>query len=49
MPESTELADWLLRLPDLPRAPLVQLPTPIHRLANFGAHLGRTGPVDQAR
>ncbi len=39
MPESLEIADWLHRLPDLPRTPLVQLPTPIHRLANFGAHL----------
>ena len=35
-----ELADWLNLLPDLPRSPLVQLPTPIHPLANFGAHLG---------
>ncbi|MXY49908.1 MAG: D-cysteine desulfhydrase family protein [Gemmatimonadetes bacterium] len=35
-----ELADWLYQLPDLPRAPLVQLPTPIHRLAHFGSHLG---------
>ncbi len=40
MLESTELVDWLHRLPDLPRTPLVQLPTPIHKLANFGAHLG---------
>ena len=39
MTKTEELADWLLRLPDLPRTPLVQLPTPIHRLANFGAHL----------
>ena len=40
MLESTELVDWLHRLPDLPRTPLVQLPTPIHRLARFGKHLG---------
>jgi len=35
-----ELTDWLYHLPDLPRSPLVQLPTPIHSLANLGAHLG---------
>ncbi len=40
MTESAELADWLYRLSDLPRAPLVQLPTPIHRLARLGKHLG---------
>ena len=40
MTNTTELTDWLYRLPDLPRAPLVQLPTPIHPLANLGAHLG---------
>ena len=34
------LTDWLFRLPDLPRAPLVQLPTPIHKLVRFGKHLG---------
>ena len=40
MANTYELADWLYRLPDLPRAPLVQLPTPIHPLANLGPHLG---------
>ena len=40
MTKNEELADWLLRLPDLPRAHLVQLPTPIHKLAKLGAHLG---------
>lgn len=40
MTDTRELADWLFRLPDLPRTPLVQLPTPIHQLANFGALLG---------
>ncbi len=40
MTKITELTDWLFRLPGLPRAPLVQLPTPLHKLTNFGAHLG---------
>ncbi len=40
MTKTEERIDWLLRLPDLPRTPLVQLPTPIHNLASFGAHLG---------
>ena len=40
MTKTEDLADWLIRLPDLPRTPLVQLPTPIHKLAKFGAHLG---------
>ena len=40
MKRDEELADWLSRLPDLPRTPLVQLPTPIHRLTRFGARLG---------
>ena len=40
MSKTDELTDWLYHLPDLPRAPLVQLPTPIHKLANLGANLG---------
>lgn len=40
MVDTDELTDWLFRLPGLPRAPLVQLPTPLHKLTNFGAHLG---------
>lgn len=40
MTDSEAFADWLYRLPDLPRTPLVQLPTPIHKLARFGEHLG---------
>lgn len=40
MADTDKLTDWLVRLPDLPRAPLVQLPTPIHRLARFGERLG---------
>ncbi len=40
MTKTEERIDWLLRMPDLPRRPLVQLPTPIHKLASFGAHLG---------
>ena len=40
MTDTLELTDWLYYLPDLPRSPLVQLPTPMHPLANFGAHLG---------
>ena len=40
MKKTDDLADWLYQLPDLPRASLVQLPTPIHRLANLGARLG---------
>ncbi len=35
-----ELTDWLFQLPDLLRASLVQLPTPIHQLKNLGSHLG---------
>ena len=40
MTNSDDLTEWLFRLPDLPRAPLVQLPTPIHQLTNFGKRLG---------
>ena len=40
MTNTDELTDCLFHLPDVPRAPLVQLPTPIHQLANLGSHLG---------
>lgn len=40
MTDSDKLIDWLVRLPGLPRTPLVQLPTPIHKLARFGERLG---------
>ena len=40
MPESKQLADCAAAVAGTcPAQPLVQLPTPIHRLANFGAHL----------
>ena len=39
MRDTEDLADWLYQLPDHPRTPLIQLPTPIHRLHNFGTHL----------
>ena len=39
MTRTEDLTDWLYQLPDLPRAPLVQFPTPIHQLADFGALL----------
>lgn len=40
MADTDDLAEWLFRLPDLPRASLVQLPTPIHQLTNLGKRLG---------
>ena len=40
MTKTDDFAERLYRLPDLPRTPLVQLPTPIQKLARFGAHLG---------
>ncbi len=40
MTKTDILTEWLFRLPGLPRASLVQLPTPIHQLTSFSAHLG---------
>ena len=40
MTNTWDLANWLYRLPDLPRTPLVHLPTPIQKLAGFGVQLG---------
>lgn len=39
MTDTQDLSDWLYRLQDLPRTPLVHLPTPIHKLAGFGERL----------
>ena len=35
----TNMDQWLHELPEWPRATLAQLPTPIHRLDNFGKQL----------
>jgi 1-aminocyclopropane-1-carboxylate deaminase len=39
MTNENYLTDWLINLPEWPRARLAQLPTPIHRLKNFGIQL----------
>ncbi len=35
---SDDRIEWLRSLPDWPRFSLAQLPTPLHRLSNFGSH-----------
>ena len=40
MIDKINLIDWLISMPDWPRANLAQLPTPMHRLNNFGKLLG---------
>ncbi len=40
MTNKKNLDDWLNVLAEWPRAKLAQLPTPIHRLENFGLQLG---------
>jgi 1-aminocyclopropane-1-carboxylate deaminase len=39
MIDKKNLNEWLFSLPEWPRAKLAQLPTPIHRLNNFGKQL----------
>ncbi len=40
MIDKINLIDWLISMPEWPRANLAQLPTPMHRLNNFGKLLG---------
>jgi 1-aminocyclopropane-1-carboxylate deaminase len=40
MTDKNDLIEWLISMPESPRANLAQLPTPIHRLNNFGKQLG---------
>lgn len=40
MNDKENLINWLITLPEWPRAELAQLPTPVHRLKNFEKRLG---------
>lgn len=40
MTDKNDLIEWLISMPEWPRANLAQLPTPMHRLNNFGKQLG---------